>query len=117
MLKSTLVGDVISSRNQPDYINAVVKISTTLEPLSLLDLLQEIENKHHRKRLKRWGPRTLDLDILIYNDMEMNHKRLTIPHPEMTKRDFVLIPLFEITKYNFSIPKYGKLVHYIKINT
>ncbi len=114
---SLYVTKPIGPQNQPDYINAVVKISTTLKPLSLLDLLQEIENKHHRKRLKRWGPRTLDLDILIYNDMEMNHKRLTIPHPEMTNRDFVLIPLFEITKYNFSIPKYGKLIHYIKINT
>ena len=56
----------IGPQNQSDYINAVIKIITNYEPLPLLDVLQDIENKHHRKRVKRWGPRTLDLDILIY---------------------------------------------------
>ena len=103
----------IGPKNQPNYINAVIKIKTDYAPIELLDMLQDIENKHHRKRLKKWGPRTLDLDILLYNEIEINNDRLTIPHPEMVNRDFVLIPLFELTNYNFSIPKYGKLIKYI----
>jgi len=103
----------IGPQNQSDYINAVIKIQTLYEPIELLDILQDIENKHHRKKTKRWGPRTLDLDILIFNKLEFNHKRLTIPHPEMINRDFVLIPLYEVTNYNFMIPKYGKLLQYI----
>ena len=103
----------IGPQNQSDYINAVIKIVTNYDPLPLLDVLQDIENKHHRKRVKRWGPRTLDLDILIYNDLIINHERLVIPHPEMINREFVLIPLKEITNYDFIIPKYGKLLQYI----
>ena len=78
-----------------------------------MDVLQDIENKHHRKRAERWGPRTLDLDILMYNDLIINHERLIVPHPEIVNRDFVLIPLKEITNYDFIIPKYGKLLQYI----
>ena len=103
----------IGPQNQRDYINAVIKIETLQEPIELLDSLQDIETKHHRRKTKRWGPRTLDLDILIFNELEFNHKRLTIPHPEMINRDFVLIPLYEVTNYNFMIPKYGKLLQYI----
>ena len=103
----------IGQKNQPNYINAVIKIKTNYAPIELLDVLQDIENKHHRKRLKKWGPRTLDLDILLYNEVEFNNDRLTIPHPEMINRDFVLIPLFELTNYNFSVPKYGRLIKYI----
>ena len=103
----------IGPQNQRDYINAVIKIETLQEPIELLDSLQDIEAQHHRKKTKRWGPRTLDLDILIFNKLEFNHKRLTIPHPEMINRDFVLIPLYEVTNYNFTIPKYGKLLQYI----
>ena len=103
----------IGPQNQRDYINAVIKIETLQEPIELLDSLQHIETQHHRRKTKRWGPRTLDLDILIFNELEFNHKRLTIPHPEMINRDFVLIPLYEVTNYNFMIPKYGKLLQYI----
>ena len=103
----------IGPQNQRDYINAVIKIETLQEPIELLDSLQDIEIQHHRRKTKRWGPRTLDLDILIFNELEFNHKRLTIPHPEMINRDFVLIPLYEVTNYNFMIPKYGKLSQYI----
>ena len=81
--------------------------------IALLDILQEIEQQHNRKRIKRWGPRTLDLDIIIFNELEINEDRLTIPHPEMIKRDFVLIPLLEITNYDFLIPKYGKIKKFI----
>jgi len=106
----------LGPKNQPDYINAVIKIQTALEPEELLNSLQKIEDIHHRQRIKKWGPRTLDLDILLYNNLEINSKRLTIPHPEMTNREFVLIPLFEITNHRFNIPKFGKLVHYLKRN-
>ena len=103
----------LGPKNQPNFINAVIKIKTNFGPMELLNMLQDIENKHHRRRTKKWGPRTLDLDILIFNQIEMNDERLVIPHPEMINRDFVLIPLFEVTNYNFNIPKYGKLNRYI----
>ena len=103
----------LGPKNQPNFINAVIKIKTDYEPIELLNALQDIENKHHRRRIKKWGPRTLDLDILIFNQIEMVDERLIIPHPEMINRDFVLIPLFEVTNYNFNIPKYGKLTRYI----
>ena len=103
----------LGPKNQPNFINAVVKIKTNYDPIELLNALQDIENKHHRRRTKKWGPRTLDLDILIFNHIEMNNERLVIPHPEIINRDFVLIPLFEVTNYNFNIPKYGKLNRYI----
>ncbi len=103
----------LGPKNQPNFINAVIKIKTDFEPIELLNALQDIENKHHRRRIKKWGPRTLDLDILLFNQIEMISERLTIPHPEMINRDFVLIPLFELTNYDFTIPKYGKLNRYI----
>ncbi|MEC9205971.1 MAG: 2-amino-4-hydroxy-6-hydroxymethyldihydropteridine diphosphokinase [Pseudomonadota bacterium] len=113
--KSSLyISEPVGIKNQPDFINAVIKIHTDMKPEELLDALQEIENLHHRKKTKKWGPRTLDLDILIYNDLVMSNERLTIPHPEMISREFVLIPLLEITNYKFNVPKYGKLVHYLK---
>lgn len=104
----------VGPQNQADFINSVIRIKTDLEPIELLNQLQNIEKLHHRKRLKKWGPRTLDLDILLYNDIEMDHERLVIPHPEMINRDFVLIPLREITNMNFTLPKYGKLTKYIE---
>ncbi len=83
-------------QDQDDYINAVVKIDTELESLALLNSLQEIENKHGRVRNERWGPRTLDLDILIFGEEIIQNDHLTIPHEEMTNRSFVLVPLAEI---------------------
>ena len=82
---------------QPDYVNAVAKISTDLYPMELLAILQEIEQQHQRVRTaQRWGPRTLDLDILLYGDLQMHTKDLQIPHPGISEREFVLIPLQEI---------------------
>ena len=81
---------------QPDYINAVAALGTELEPLALLRQLQALEQQHGRLRLERWGPRTLDLDLLLYDDVEMATEVLTLPHPEMVNRNFVLIPLAEI---------------------
>ena len=84
-------------KNQPDYINAVCKITTSLTPIELLDVLQNIEHEHERKRVgERWGPRTLDLDILLFNNLTMDNDRLTLPHYGMAQREFVMVPLFEI---------------------
>ncbi|MGP8307545.1 2-amino-4-hydroxy-6-hydroxymethyldihydropteridine diphosphokinase [Vibrio sp. YIC-376] len=84
-------------QNQPDYINAVVEIKTNLTPLQLLDCTQAIELEQGRVRKdERWGPRTLDLDIILYGNEVINSERLTIPHYGMKVREFVLYPLAEI---------------------
>ena len=103
----------LGPQNQPNFINAVIKITTSYQPTELLKILQSIERKHHRKRVKKWGPRTLDLDILIYDDIILDSDSLKIPHPEIIHRDFVLIPLLEINGYNFRMPKFGKLIQYV----
>lgn len=82
--------------DQPDYINAVIAIDTALPPLELLDILQQIEQGHNRVRERRWGPRTLDLDLLLYGERQIDLPRLTIPHPGLRLRNFVLLPLFDI---------------------
>lgn len=82
---------------QPDYINAVALLDTQLAPLALLDQLQALEQAHRRVRLEHWGPRTLDLDILLYGDQQIASERLTVPHPFMTQRSFVLYPLADIS--------------------
>ncbi|QSX40108.1 2-amino-4-hydroxy-6-hydroxymethyldihydropteridine diphosphokinase [Shewanella cyperi] len=82
---------------QPDYVNAVASLETELAPLALLDALQAIELDQGRERLLRWGPRTLDLDLLLYGDITMDSERLTLPHYGMKQRSFVLVPLHELT--------------------
>ncbi len=86
-----------------DYVNAVVRLITALTPNHLLDSLLHIENQFGRKRPYRNAPRTLDLDILLYNMDQIQTERLTIPHPRMTERAFVLVPLAEINP-NATIP-------------
>ena len=81
---------------QADYINAVVKLDTQLSPLNLLDCLQSIEQAQGRVRTIRWGARTLDLDILLYDLQVIDTERLTIPHPRMVERAFVLAPLADL---------------------
>lgn len=81
---------------QPDFCNVVVEIITRLSPDLLLSYCQRIENKQGRVRKKRWGPRTLDVDIILYGNRKVQTKRLAIPHPHMHLRDFVLIPLSEL---------------------
>lgn len=84
-------------QDQPDYVNAVAHLRTQLSALELLDALQAIELSQGRVRKEnRWGPRTLDLDIIVYGDQQINNSRLTIPHYGMKVREFVLYPLFEI---------------------
>ena len=80
----------------PDYINAVAEIKTTLSPLELLHQLQAIENAFGRERLYRNSPRTLDLDVLLYENFNSDSPELTVPHPRMHLRSFVLMPLMEI---------------------
>ena len=82
--------------DQPDYINGVAKLETTLPPLPLLKALQGIESTHHRVKLEHWGPRTLDLDILLYGNQVIDLPELRIPHAEMATRNFVLFPLADI---------------------
>lgn len=80
----------------PDFVNAVARLDTTLEPMALLDLLQAIELRHGRERPYRHAPRTLDLDLLLYADRTMDDPRLVLPHPRMHERAFVLRPLAEL---------------------
>ena len=82
--------------DQPDYINAVAHITTTLEPLALLDQLQALEHRHQRVRIEHWGPRTLDLDLLLYADAVIDLPRLQVPHPYLSQRNFVVYPLAAI---------------------
>lgn len=82
--------------DQPDYVNAVVAVTTQLAPLELLDLCQSIEQAHRRIKTRHWGPRTLDLDILLMGDLQLHLPRLQVPHPGMTQRGFVLAPLHQI---------------------
>ncbi|KIF56928.1 MULTISPECIES: 2-amino-4-hydroxy-6-hydroxymethyldihydropteridine diphosphokinase [Pseudomonas] len=81
---------------QPRYTNAVAALDSTLGPLDLLDALQAIENDQGRERLERWGPRTLDLDILLFGDRLIDEPRLKVPHYHMQERAFVLYPLAEL---------------------
>lgn len=83
--------------DQPDYLNAVVALETSLTPENLLDHTQRIELAHGRiRKAERWGPRTLDLDILLFGDAVINTPRLTIPHYDMHNRAFMLVPLWEL---------------------
>lgn len=82
--------------NQADFVNGAVQVETALSAHELLKGLQGIEQAHHRERSLRWGPRTLDLDILLYNNLEIDSPGLVIPHPEMARRSFVLVPLVEL---------------------
>ncbi len=98
MQKSSLyLSQPMGPQNQDGFINAVAKIFTPLSPISLLDELQAIENTQGRTRkIEQWGPRTLDLDLILYDNLIINEPRLTVPHYGIKKRSFVLIPLAEI---------------------
>jgi 2-amino-4-hydroxy-6-hydroxymethyldihydropteridine diphosphokinase len=82
--------------DQNDYLNAVAKLETRLPPHALLQELQAIEDRHGRVRLQRWSARTLDLDLLLYGLDRISTSQLQVPHPEMHKRNFVLIPLLQL---------------------
>ena len=108
------VSDFYTSRpmgpqDQPDYINAVAEIDTILTADELLDELQKIENNQGRIRTQHWGPRTLDLDILLYGSDVIKTERLTVPHIGMSERNFVLYPLSDLVNVDFEIPTIGNI--------
>jgi 2-amino-4-hydroxy-6-hydroxymethyldihydropteridine diphosphokinase len=82
--------------DQPRFLNLAAQISTTLDPLELLDAAKRIEREMGRQPGPRWGPRLIDIDLLLYGDASLQSPRLTLPHPEMMRRAFVLVPLAEI---------------------
>jgi len=81
---------------QPEFLNAVAQISTSLQPLKLLEFCLSIERELGRVREVKWGPRTIDIDVLLYDTVELSSEQLTLPHPRFHERCFVLIPLAEI---------------------
>ncbi|CQR47446.1 2-amino-4-hydroxy-6-hydroxymethyldihydropteridinepyrophosphokinase [Paraliobacillus sp. PM-2] len=95
--------------DQSNFLNMVIEIETKFSPTDLLKACQKIEQKLGRKRIKRWGPRTIDLDILLYNQENMKTEYLVIPHPRMHERAFVLVPLYEIAPSAY-IPSLQKKV-------
>ncbi|MBT2969501.1 MAG: 2-amino-4-hydroxy-6-hydroxymethyldihydropteridine diphosphokinase [gamma proteobacterium symbiont of Ctena orbiculata] len=100
----------LGPQNQPYFINAVASLATTLDAEALLDQLQALEQAHRRERGGlHWGPRTLDLDLLLYGGMSIDTPRLSVPHPEMAKRAFVLLPMSEIAPPDMEIPGMGRL--------
>lgn len=82
--------------DQPDFVNAVLYAKTDLSPIELLDFCQNLEQNAGRVRLRRWGERSLDVDILLYGDDVIDHERLTVPHAGIFERNFVLVPLYEL---------------------
>ena len=101
--KSTLVAQSpfyasrpVGPQDQPDFVNGAVHLRTDLSAHELLDCLQAIEQAHGRERLRHWGPRTLDLDLLLFGQVTLKDARLTVPHAELANRDFVLQPLLDL---------------------
>lgn len=112
LYRSEPVGDI----PQDDFVNAVAALETSLEPLELLLELQAIEQSFYRRRDpdKKWGPRTLDLDIILFGSLSIDDSHLKIPHAEMQNRLFVLWPLLEVSG-DLYIPGLGSLQHLIEI--
>jgi 2-amino-4-hydroxy-6-hydroxymethyldihydropteridine diphosphokinase len=88
--------DPIGGPEQPDFLNTVAEIETALEPLDLLDAVSRVEATLGRTRDIRWGPRTIDIDILLIDGLTIDDDRLTVPHPRMHQRAFVVMPLLEL---------------------
>jgi 2-amino-4-hydroxy-6-hydroxymethyldihydropteridine diphosphokinase len=88
--------DPIGGPEQPEYLNAVLEIETTLDPYGLLDACRVVEDALGRERVEHWGPRTIDVDVLTFGDAEIDEPDLIVPHPRMHERGFVLVPLLEL---------------------
>lgn len=95
--------------DQRPFLNAAVELNTSLAPIELLDHLQAIEDRCGRVRKERWGPRTIDLDMLLYDDLQMNKDRLILPHPYMHERAFVLKPLADVAP-ELRLNRFGRTV-------
>ena len=113
MVASFYLTKAWGNTKQQNFTNTVISIKTKLEPHALLLVLQNIENEMGRIREEKWGPRIIDIDILLYEDIVVKQPQLTIPHPYLTERSFVLVPLFELDK-TLTIPNQGKLVDFVK---
>jgi len=101
----------------PNYINAVCGVDTSLSAIDLLDVCQSIEDDQKRVREVKWGSRTIDLDILLYEQQVISNERLSVPHPEIANRAFVLVPLHEIDK-EIKVPLLGPVKKLVdRINT
>ncbi|MCC9908488.1 2-amino-4-hydroxy-6-hydroxymethyldihydropteridine diphosphokinase, partial [Streptococcus agalactiae] len=98
---------------QEDFFNICCQVETDLAPFELLDYCQEIEKRLKRVRHEHWGPRTIDIDILLFGNQVINQEDLVVPHPYMTKRAFVLVPLLEIAP-QLSLPNGSKLEDYLE---
>jgi 2-amino-4-hydroxy-6-hydroxymethyldihydropteridine diphosphokinase len=99
----------LGPQDQPDYCNAVAALDSDLAPLELLGQLQALERAHGRTPTRRWGERTLDLDLLLYGNLQLASALLTLPHPGLSSRDFVLYPLADIAPPDLPIPGLGRL--------
>ncbi len=108
-MSSLIETEPVGPMAQGRFLNGAVELETTLEPRVLLDGLQGIEAVRGRVRAERWGPRTIDLDLLLYDDRVINAPGLQVPHPRMAEREFVLAPLAEIAP-NAVYPLSGKSV-------
>lgn len=95
--------DPVGFTDQEPFLNMVVQLETKLDAFGLLDVCQEVEQSLNRERLIRWGPRTIDLDILLYNQEDVETERLIVPHPRMYERAFVVVPLLEVSP-NLEVP-------------
>ena len=102
----------VGNTEQPEFINAVAALETTLAPESLLDALFDIEARFGRIRAEKNGPRTLDLDLLLYNNQQLNLPRLTLPHPRLHLRAFVLYPLAELAP-DLQLPGRGSIAAWL----
>jgi len=101
-------------QHQDDFINAVVQVDTSLDPLPLLRVLQLIENEMGRLRgERRWGPRLIDIDLLLFGELQLQSVDLEVPHPRMHERAFVLVPLLELDE-TLKIPGYGDIGKLLK---
>ena len=98
-LSSLYASKPMGPQDQPDFINAVVELQTTLEPLALLAVCQQLEQNAQRQRLRHWGERSLDVDVLIYANQTIQLPTLTVPHAGIKERNFVLVPLAELNPH------------------
>ena len=103
----------IGPQDQPDFVNAAALIATQLEPLALLDELQALERLHQRVKTRHWGERTLDIDIICYDQQFLRSPRLNLPHPEAKNRAFVLLPLMQLNP-ELHLPKQGTIADLAK---
>lgn len=97
--------------DQQDFLNSALSIDVVLEPRSLLLALQNIEKQMGRSKTEKWGPRIIDIDILLYADIVVKQQQLTLPHPYLTERDFVLAPLYDLNP-DLVIPERGHITSY-----